>query len=789
MRIDGQRYQQLYMMLEQRFMLSMRQCGITAWIYDLDRHSIRRVEGPANVFGNLQVQDHVPQSLLPYVYPDDQEKLTRLYGDLHAGKKAVDTVLRWRVYGEWRWIHINYTLVTNAAGTARRAFGTGVDVTEQKETERRFSDELTRNAAMEGETLSHSFSDLTEERMLSWLIDGLADKGNGLPYALGLQMLSQSIPDAEEHRIFLSRFAAAELRAAYERGEKKITYVHRHRHSDGRWLWVRTTVNVTSHAETGHLVSYAYTRDVDAEVVGRMALESALDNEVDVVACLQVSSGITRVIKAQPGRVLKTGDMGTYEDIVSRVLPRILEEERAAYQRQFSLPEIYRQLAESGAYTILFRAKNRLGELRRKRMNIRYLDETRQQVLFVRSDITAVYQEEQRQRRQLTRALKEAEQANLAKSEFLSHMSHEIRTPMNAIIGLATLIAGRAGDEAYVRENIAKVDMSAHFLLALINDILDISRIESGHMELTEEATLFADFLSTIDTMIRTRAEEKAVRYERRLGDGLADWYCFDALKLKQVLINVLSNAVKFTSANGEVIFTVEKAGAEGKNDWLRFTICDTGIGIDAAFLPRLFDAFAQEYGGSTTLYGGTGLGLAISRSIVRLMQGDIRVKSEKGKGTVFVIEVPLRPLPAASLPVSSKVQEAAFDFRGRRLLLAEDNEINREVAEGILREVGFALESASDGQLALSAYLSHPAGYYDAILMDVRMPVMDGLTATRRIRGSGKEDAATVPILAMTANAFEEDIKKSLAAGMDAHLAKPIEPEILYRRLRQYIK
>ena len=388
----------------------------------------------------------------------------------------------------------------------------------------------------------------------------------------------------------------------------------------------------------------------------------------------------------------------------------------------------------------------------------------------------------------LEQALDAARQASEAKSNFLSRMSHEIRTPMNAIIGLTSLALGRVQDQGYVRQNLEKIDSSAHFLLALINDILDIARIERGKMQLNEVSVNFREFLSDIHVLIHERAEQKGLHFVEELVGEPANGYVFDALKLKQVLVNILSNAVKFTPEGGTVTFRVEQLSVQQEKAAMRFTVQDTGIGIAPEFLPHIFDAFEQEYDKDTTIYGGTGLGLAISHNIVELMGGRITASGAKGKGAVFTVEVTLKI--DASVHASSAADytnwRQKFDFHGRRVLLAEDNEINREIAQSLLEERGFAVDAVVNGEDAVRRFVTQAEGTYDVILMDVRMPRKDGLTAAKEIRIADKADARTIPIFAMTANAFEEDIKRSLAAGMDGHLTKPIEPLELYRTLEQ---
>lgn len=383
-------------------------------------------------------------------------------------------------------------------------------------------------------------------------------------------------------------------------------------------------------------------------------------------------------------------------------------------------------------------------------------------------------------------------ESNKAKTKFLSNISHEIRTPMNAIIGLTSICANHLEDKKSLKENLDKIDMSAHYLLSLINDILDISRIESGKIVLNDEVVLFEEFIQQINNIMEERVEDKGIRFECEVDHSVAAYYIFDRLRLQQVIINILSNAIKFTPRNGEIHFQVEQMEVIDKTATLSFTITDTGIGIEEEFLPKIFDAFSQEYMDNTTEYTGSGLGLAISKNLVNLFHGDIQVSSHKGEGTTFMIKVCVGVAKEYHRLVKETLKdqlENHFDFANKKVLLVEDNEINLEVAKILLEHVGIIVEWVENGQEAVERFSSTKEWYYSAILMDIRMPIMDGLDATMEIRKLNKDDAKIIPIIAMTANAFEEDVKKSIKAGMNCHLAKPIDPKTLYETLAKVMR
>ena len=526
------------------------------------------------------------------------------------------------------------------------------------------------------------------------------------------------------------------------------------------------------------------------------------------------------------------------------------------------------------------------------------------------------------QRESLSAALEEANQANKAKTAFLSNMSHEIRTPMNAIIGLDRIALNDPGISEATREYLEKIGLSAQHLLGIINDILDMSRIESGRMTVKNEEFSFAKALAQVNTIISGQCRDKGIEYECRVKGPVDDYYIGDEMKLRQVMINILGNAVKFTPPGGSVTFVVEAAARFNGKSTLRFIISDTGIGMSQDFLPKLFDAFSQEDSSSTSRYGSTGLGMAITRNLIELMNGTISVESEKQKGTTFTVTVTLidcdhentgeeekdlhphelcvlvidddpiacehaqlvlgqvgvncekamsgeeglqmvkvrharrepynlilvdwrmpdmdgvettrqiraavgnetpviiltsynwdeiadeakvagvdtfvaKPLFAGTVldefreafkKKNAKLARETADLKYRRVLLAEDVTVNAEIMIMVLSMREMQVDHAENGRIAVEKFEEHEEGYYDAILMDLRMPEMDGLEATRRIRAMNRSDSKNIPIIALTANAFDEDVQNSMQAGLNAHLSKPVEPDVLFETLEELL-
>ncbi len=539
------------------------------------------------------------------------------------------------------------------------------------------------------------------------------------------------------------------------------------------------------------------------------------------------------------------------------------------------------------------------------------------------SDVDAETRRNMEHTAALSTALRAAEEASKAKTAFLSNMSHEIRTPMNAIIGLDSIALNNAGIPAETRAQLEKIGSSAKHLLSIINDILDMSRIESGRMVVSSEEFSLSNLLEQVNTIIGGQCRDKGLEYECRLVNDVDEHYIGDNMKLRQILINVLGNAVKFTPRGGKVSFLISRSAHLGNKSNLEFVVRDTGIGMSEDYLPKIFDTFSQEDSTSSNKYGSTGLGMSITKSLVDMLHGKIDVQSKKGEGTTFTITIPLvdskrkkslfdggrlrpeemsvlvidddpiacehaelvlgqvgigcdvaesgakgiematlrdarrdpynlilvdwrmpemdgiettrriRKAVGHSTPIiiltsynwdevvdealsagvdtfvpkplfastvldefetafkkrSASAPQRLADLDGRRILVAEDAAINAEILTMILSTRQMEADVAENGRIAVDKFSAHEPGYYDAILMDMRMPVMDGLEATRTIRTLDREDAKDIPIIALTANAFDEDVQRSMHAGLNAHLSKPVDPESIYETLGTLIR
>jgi signal transduction histidine kinase/DNA-binding response OmpR family regulator len=799
----------------------------------------------------------------------------------------------------------------------------GEELTEQRAALERLEDETMQRSSLESNTLGKVYFELEKDCIIEAGISQFCGEAQVLPqtYSGILPILAATAIDGRQRERFMEELNIDHLRCLLDSGKTTAQVETLRTLQSGRRIWTRTVVRMMPHPSKGNTVALLFTYDIDDEKTNQLVVDAVMNRTYDFIMNVNIQSNRYRLFSNALAEAVHFASEGDYLGAGMLMIIRryILDEDWHKAQTCGSLREIQEQLRQQDVYEFSLRFRRADGMVRTKKIECRYLDEQCSLILITQLDITEVVREEQNQRNLMESAMIAAKQANSAKSNFLSRMSHEIRTPMNAIIGMSTIAAQSIGQDEKIADCIAKIGISARYLLSLINDILDMSRIESGRMLLKTESFSFKEFINGISAIIYNQVEKKGLDYECLISNEIEDAYIGDAMKLQQVLINILGNAVKYTD-KGKISFEIQQISRHGDQAMLRFIINDTGRGISDSFLERIFDPFEQEDTTSTAVFAGTGLGLAISKNLVELMSGKIKVRSILGIGSEFTVDIPLtvdeditinqpqlayhfedlltlvvdddamvceqtiktlrdigmvgewvttgqaavsrvqdqfaksifydfiiidwkmpemdgietarqirrvvgpdvtiiimtaydwsmiesdakaagvnllisKPLFKSTLISTFQKakgqggeheakKEFDFDFTGKRVLVAEDNQLNAEIATCLLERQNFQTEVAPNGQKALEMFASHPVGYYDAILMDIRMPIMDGLQTTINIRHWQRDDAKSMVIIAMTANAFDEDVEKSKAAGMNAHLAKPIDPDLMYRTL-----
>lgn len=381
-------------------------------------------------------------------------------------------------------------------------------------------------------------------------------------------------------------------------------------------------------------------------------------------------------------------------------------------------------------------------------------------------------------------ASRKAREAGEVKNTFLANMSHDIRTPMNAILGFSDIIAKHPDDETVVRDAVAKIHASGDILMKIINDVLDLSKIESGKLQVEETVTDLQQLSANLEKMLEYSMEKGGIKFEV-ISEIENPYVWCDVTKLQQVLVNILNNAVKFTPEGGKITLQYQQEPVEDGRAEYQITVRDTGIGMDEEFQKHAFEAFERERTSTESKIEGTGLGLAIVQKLVDLMDGQVTIHSKRGKGTAIIIKLSLKIADQAELQTEVSGRRTVSDLTGTRILLVEDNDLNAEIATEILTSRGFLVERAENGRICVECLEQAESDYYQIILMDIQMPVMNGYDAAKKIRSMSDVDKAFIPIIAMTANAFEEDHRRAVQAGMEGFVIKPIEVDKLIQEIQ----
>ena len=775
--------------LEKRFLQTLKQNNITVWDYDIcNKKNIEYHMGQGS--GDIAAMLENPEM----IHEEDAAKYQLLYRRIDEGEKQVSAEIRvWsQTKQEYIWLLIIFTVVKDKDGKPVRAICSGRDISYEKQIEQSYFEEVRYREEAASSMIATCRTNLTKGVVEEVIVSGkkvpvpreaqhLVDYKDRWDYYVGVDGIS----DEDNEKL-----TAKNLIREYKRGNNTISIEYSATDSvDKRPMRIRVDAKVLKRPETGDLISFFYERNVTEEYCTRNITNSIIQNDHDLVGTVFADSGFVFSCSGKRDTLLPELVCDDYDAECERFLREYgCGENLDETIRQMQIPYVVEQLAGKEQYVVEFSMREADGSVRRKEERFSYADRDEGLIAFSRRDVEDMVQEEKRKQEQLERAREAAERANSAKSEFLSRMSHEMRTPMNAITGLLALAEQEVGNPDAMRDYLEKIEVSSHYLLNLINDVLDMSKIESGELKLRPEICNYQIFAEETAAMIRPLCEQKNITFLEENQKVEAVLYT-DKLRFKQVLMNILSNAVKFTPEGGTIYF---RSRAVIKDGFLSadYEIADTGIGISHKFQETMFCPFTQEQREIVAATQGTGLGLAIAKAVVDQLGGNMRVLSDTNQGTQFFIHVKF-PLaePGKRIPgVERRRHKRAVSLRGKRVLLVEDHPLNQLIAKRILQNSGVEVFTADNGAECLKVLSESQNGYFDAVLMDIRMPVMDGLTATEKIRAMERKDCREVPIIAMTANAFEEDVKRTKEAGMNAHLAKPIEPALMLETLADCI-
>ena len=594
-----------------------------------------------------------------------------------------------------------------------------------------------------------------------------------------IDFISRFIIDEGERTEFVQAAKAASLQQAFERGERELKHVYfvsSPLEQCGRYGQFK--ISLMQDPDSKDVMAVLFLTDVTEKTIKKKIIDKMLALGTDRVIDLDYIHERYKLLYAENNHKKLIGREFDFNEHIDKVAQEhVLPADREIWLKLRDKAYILEQLQRKGRYSFSYRVRKRADSdaIKVKKLTLAPVDLRLGRICVVRMDVTDSVAEEVRSKQAIEQALAAAEQANRAKSEFLSNMSHDIRTPMNAVLGMTEIALDNMDSRAEVESCLKKISISGKHLLDLINNVLDMSRIEAGRMSVNRELVSLSQLAEDIVATMQMQAEAKKQSLTVHTEQLACAAVYSDSLRLRQVLLNILGNAVKYTPEGGAVDFTIKESSSEKGDGYvhLAFVVQDNGIGMTDEYVRHIFECFSREDRLRVQKTEGSGLGMAITKYIVDAMGGEISIQSEPNVGTEFTVLLDVER--AEQEQAESQEADAAQPQRGLRVLLAEDNALNREIAVALLSKQGVTVETAENGQLCVEKFSAAPHDYYDAVLMDVRMPVMNGYEATKAIRALARADAA-LPIIAMTADAFAEDVERCLAAGMNAHLSKPMD-------------
>ena len=691
----------------------------------------------------------------------------------------VDEVYHWFLY--------HFKSVYGEKNERIKVVASRTDITPRKEMELEYQRHLNAMFFNHRDTLLSCRMNLTKNRVMEFYTvqDILRDK-LFISFTINemMEIIGAFVTPIYRKRC-LEKFSRENLIEQFNEGNYTVSYEFSYRMKE-EVRWAECVAEMAKEPGNGDVDTIFYVTDVSYRRIIELVIDSAANHDYDYLTFVYGKS------KRYVHYTWLVPESFSFQERYDRYLLKYFLEhqidEREKIVAQINWDTIEENLRQNGEYIVFFTLYSKSGKKKRKKLQFFYIDDGEELILVSQRDVTDIYEAEQAHQIALTKALAEAKEANAAKTDFLARMSHDIRTPMNAIIGITALALDETDNPAAMEDNLTKINSASHFLLGLINDILDMTKIEDGSVELGREPYAYEDFIGNLRTMFEPLCRERELTLHIRKAEE-SRTVMTDKIRLNQIFFNVLSNAVKYTSRGGSVSYYEENTHVENGHVIKDFVVQDTGVGMSEEFQKRMFQPFAQESNEMTAEVQGTGLGLSITKSLIELMGGVLTIESELGKGTKVIIHLELDIATEEELALVKKKKKGTKGeevLEGKRLLLVEDHPINTEIAKRLLEKKGLIVFCAENGRVGVEKFQSSNQNFFDVILMDIRMPEMTGLEATKAIRALDRSDAGSIPIIAMTANAYEEDVRLSKEAGMNYHLSKPIQPDKLYETLAE---
>ncbi len=788
--ITEQKAQEHALLLSKQSMAAaITHANLQYWEYDIETARLFHMKDAIFTQESGDSTESSPASIIETgcIHPEDVDAFRQLHQQLHHGEKHASCIIRLHANGKnmlWRWYRLDYTTVFSRENQPIKAFGSGTDITDEIYAKQQYEELVALQQITAQDSLISSVLNLTRDHvehasskvqnMWHLYIDSVDEE----------LRVSTSKVVGEKNRIAHGKlYNRAYLLERFAVGETEFHITVQQELNPGNVTWLNKTIKTMKNPITGDIMAFTYALDVSENVVAEKLIEGIVAKEFDFAGLIYAKTGRYSLFSYPAGgdTILPLSGENFDADNTARAPLFCPPEELEAYCAQTAISHILKQLHAHAEFSFLYRALQN-DRIRNKKLHMFFDDAETEIICIVCTDVTDIYQAEMKKNELLRHALTIAQQSNDAKSAFLSAMSHDIRTPLNAILGMTRIAKEDKNNREQLEESCRIIEASGQQLLSLINDILDMSKIESGKMAFVQEKFALSKEMVHIKEIFKPIVQKKSQQFVLQLQDLQHDICIGDLLRLQRVLSNLLSNASKFTQDGGTITLRLtEMPSGKETMGYYRFEVIDTGIGMAENQLQNIFEPFYRIDGTKPNAVEGTGLGLSIAKRIVEAQGGTLHVHSVLGQGTTFVVQLPLRlpdALAPSATPAPPEAASAAIDFTGLHFLLVEDHPVNILVAKKMLESRGAAVDVAENGQLGYDAFVSHQEIPYDAVFMDLQMPMMNGYEATSAIRESKHPQATTVPVIAMTANAFSDDIKRCLDVGMSGHIAKPISLE-----------
>ncbi|SFB12798.1 Signal transduction histidine kinase [Acetitomaculum ruminis DSM 5522] len=778
------------------FELIAEKSGIVTWRYDPHYFTIYIDDfdycSANEVLHMGKIIEDVPYSILDYIDKDSREAFLELYDDIFEGKEMTSRVL-WlnkELVGERICKRVTYYTVLDMDGNPSMSYGFSVNITSEIKKNFKLNNILTSMDINPSSMLKYCLN-LTKNECEEGHFSNkyLEDNIKTTSVTEFLESIRNMIYYKDETEVAKRVLCEEYLLRKFESGQTEVLFNFHIENANKMIRWVTIFINLQRKVFNDEVSAYIYIEDTNDKKITDNILKHISNEAFDYVAILDcVSSTLEYKIKSKDFEEVVKEDVLQGEDI-NKCLEYFepVSEDAIRVKKEISVEKVTEHLNKFGKYLFTFTIIKD-GQLFKKQIQYSYLDKKRNILLIIGSDITSAFIEEKKHEEELKNALSQAKKATQMKTDFISNVSHDMRTPLNGIIGYTQLALEEENPDV-LKDYIVKIKRSGENLLRLINDTLDFSKIERG----TEDfKPVDADLKEVLDGIINTimpQMESKNIEFVFEHNEKFEEnCVILDVLRFEKIILNVLSNSVKFTEDGGKIIF---RFFYEKERDMLKshIEIIDNGVGISKEFLPNIFEPYTQERTGKTATIGGSGLGLSIVKKLVQLQKGSIKVESKLEKGTKFTIEYPMK-ISSKTIEAhkESKVDNRVKILFGKRILLCEDNPINAEIATIMLKKNGMHVTSANNGKEGVEILENSKEGYYDLVLMDLRMPVMNGFEATKAIRYFKRKDIKNIPIIAMTADAYDKDVEKCIKAGMNDHLGKPIDINKLLEKLKKHL-